>query len=237
MTELSVTGNERIAMGANMSPFDTAKLAIDDLYEEAQHWLTGDGVTSHKEADAVEKILDLARDARTAADKARKVENEPFDTGKAAVQARYNPILKRAETIADTCKQVLTPWREMVAAAKAKKAELARAEALAAQEKAQAAMVSSRGNVAERVKAEEIATYANEASGFAVREQRRAETGNGLRTSYRAIVTDSTAAATHYWKTRRAEIETFIQSLADGDVHRGIRSIPGFDVVEEKTAI
>ena len=36
-------------------------------------------------------------------------------TRKAEVQARYNPILKRADMIADTCKKVLQPWRDRIA--------------------------------------------------------------------------------------------------------------------------
>src|SRR4051812_953059 len=94
---LSDSGNDRIAMGANMSPFDAHKVNIEDLFEEATAWLNGDGVNSEADAKAVDQLLDLAREARKAADEARKTENEPFDTGKAEVQARYNPILKRAD--------------------------------------------------------------------------------------------------------------------------------------------
>ena len=233
---LSETGNERIVMGGNMSPFDAAKQTIDDLFDEATVWLDGSGIASEKEAEAVEKLLDLSRAAKRDADENRRVENKPFDDGKAAVQAKYNPILKRADLLIDTCKNALQPWREKVAREKAERAEKARQEALAEQERAQLAVRASAGNIAERAKAEEQLKWANELSGYAVREQRRATTGNGLRTSHHAVPRDLGAAAQHYWKTRRAEYQTFLEGLAAEDVRRGVRSIPGFDVVEEKTA-
>jgi hypothetical protein len=79
--------------------------------------------------------------------------------------------------------------------------------------------------------------WANELSGYAVREAKRAVTGNGLRSSYRAVPSDLGAAASHYWKVRRADFQNFLEQLAAEDVRRGVRSIPGFDVIEEKTAI
>lgn len=237
MTQLSVTGNDRIAMGANLSPFDEAKLTVDDLFEEAEHWLNGDGIASEKDAKAVEKLLDLARAAKKAADEARKIENEPFDKGKAEVQARYNPVLKRAETIAEACKAVLQPWRDKIAAEKAAKAEAARKEAEELARKAQEAIRASAGNVIEREKAEEQLTIAKEAEGFAKRETKRASTGLGLRTTYRAEIIDGTAAARHYWLTRREEFEVFLLDLASKDVRAGKREIPGFNVIEERKAV
>jgi hypothetical protein len=234
---LSETGNDRIVMGGNMSAFDEARQAVDDLFDEAQVWLTGEGVKSEAEAKAVETLLDLAREARKNTDEARKVEKLPFDEKVKEIQDRYNPVLKRADMIADTCKSVLQPYRDKLAREKAEKAEAARQEALALQEKASEAMRASRGNVAERVKAEEILAEANYASGFAVREARRAATGNGLRTTYRAVLDNGGLAAEHYWKARRGEFQAFLSELAAQDVRRGIRSIPGFNIVEETKAV
>lgn len=234
---LSETGNDRITMGANMSPFDTAKLSVDDLYEEARHWLDGSTISNEHEAKAVEQLLELARAEYKKTDAARKVENEPFDTGKAAVQAKYNPLLKRAELVADICKRVLTPWRDRIAQEKAAKAEKARKEAEELDAKAQAAMRASTGNIVEREKAEEVLALAKDADGFARRETRRANEGLGLRTSYKATMVDPGAAAQHYWNKKPAEFQTFLYELAMRDIRAGVRSIPGFDVIEEKTAV
>lgn len=70
---LSETGNDRIAMGANMSPFDEVRVEIDDLYEEAKAWHDGtvsardvtedvvregyDGGYLERDCDAVVKLL------------------------------------------------------------------------------------------------------------------------------------------------------------------------------------
>lgn len=234
---LSETGNSRIVMGANLSPFDAAKLEIDDLFAEAEVWLAGDGVSSAAEAEAVETLLDMARTAKKTADEARKVENEPFDTGKAAVQARYNPILKRADIIADTCKTALKPWREKEAAEKAAKADAARKEADELLVKAALAIRASSGNVVEREKAEEALTIAKEADKFASRTEKKATTGNGLRTTYRAEMRDGVAAARHYWTYARTDMQDFLLSLAERDVRAGKREIPGFNIIEERKAV
>ena len=223
--------------GKNMTPFDAAKLAVDDLFDEAEVWLNGDGIASQGEAEAVETLLDLARKAKKEADESRKVENEPFDTGKAEVQARYNPVLKRADMIADTCKKVLQPWRDKVAVEKAAIAEQARREAEDIRHKAEEAMRASAGNITARADAEELLSSAKLAEKDAKKADKQATTGLGLRTTYRAELKDPAKAAEHYWTARRGDFQAFLQDLAGQDVRKGIRAIPGFDVIEEKTAV
>lgn len=235
--ELSVTGNDRIVMGGNLTPFDAAKIEIDDLYEEARAWLDGSEIASEDEEKAVDQLLDMARAAFKKADAARKVENEPFDTGKAAVQAKYKPVLSRAELISEACKARLTPWRAKVEAEKRAKAQAAAEEAEKLRREAEEAIRASAGNIEEREKAEEALALAKEADAFAARKQKQAETGLGLRTTYRAELTDGAAAARHYWNERRADCEAFFSSLAAADVRGGKRSIPGFNVIEEKKAV
>lgn len=237
MTDLSVTGNERIFDGANMRPFDAHKTNIDDLFSEAQAWLTGDGVTSAEEAKAVETLLDLAREAKKAVDESRKLENEPFDTGKAEVQARYNPVLKRADTIADTCKQALAPWRMKVEAEKRERAFAARAEAAKLAQEAQDKLRASAGNVVERERAEEALTLAKDAEKFATKTEKRAAVGNGLRTIYRPVLNDLNTAVRHYWAKDTAAFSQLVSDLAASDVRAGVREIPGFTVEAVKGAV
>lgn len=234
---LSVTGNDRIAMGANMTPFDEIKVEIDDLFEEAKAWLDGTEIASEAEEKAVDQLLDMSRAAFKKADTARKVENEPFDKGKAAVQAKYKPVLSRAEVISDTCKARLTPYRAKIEAEKQAKARAAAEEAERLRREAEAAIRASSGNIEERQKAEEALELAKEADAFASREQKRAETGLGLRTTYRAELTNGVEAARHYWATKREECEAFFLNLAASDVRAGTRAIPGFNVIEEKKAV
>ena len=238
MDTLSVTGNERVAMGGNNPPaFEAHKANIDDLFDEAKHWLDGGQITTAAEAKAVDQLMDMARDAKKAADEARKVENEPFDTGKAEVQARYNPILKRADTIVTACKDILTPWNQKVAAEKAAIAEAARLEAEQVRKDAEELMRSSAGNVAAREDAEHMLNSAKLAERDAKRATKAAATGNGLRTTYKPVLTDLSAAIKYYWATQKGRFEALVIELAVDDVRAGARSIPGFDVVPEQKAV
>lgn len=223
--------------GKNISPFDSAKLTIDELFDEAEVWLNGDGISSPAEADAVDILLDMARAAKKAADEARKAENEPFDTGKAAVQARYNPILKRADMITDTCKSVLQPWRDKVAAEKAAIAEKARQEADAVRIEAERLIRESAGNITARADAEQMLSSARIAEKDAAKATKQATTGLGLRTTYRVELLDLNAAIKHYWTKTPKDFSDLVVAIAEADVRHGIRSIPGFNVIEERKAI
>ncbi len=75
------------------TPFEAAEDRIDLLHLEASNWFDGDAIENQGQADAVSKLLSDARQARKEADTSRKIENAPFDTGKAEVQRRYIPLL------------------------------------------------------------------------------------------------------------------------------------------------
>ena len=155
MTDAATIDAPPIGHNNPPSPFDAHRVNIEDLYGEAKNWLDGEPIASPEQAEAVETLLDMLRDGERAADEARKVEAKPFDDGKAEVQARYNPILKKAKVAADACKSALTTWRNAIAAEKAKAAAAAQAEAA---EKARIAAEAMRQatptNIEEREKAE-----------------------------------------------------------------------------------
>lgn len=233
----------RLSIGGNhppkdLTPFEQSRDEIDGLFEEAGHWLDGSGVNSPEEEDGVEKLLDALRKAKKAADTCRKIENEPFDKGKAEVQARYNPILSKADMAADVCKKALAPYRQRIADEKAAIAEEARK---AADEKRRAAEVALRSSqvadLAGRAEAEALLADAKKAERTASKADKAATTGTGLRTTYRTELTDASAAARHYWAARRLHMESFLLQLAKSDVSTGSRSIPGFTITEEKVAI
>lgn len=237
VAELSVTGNDRIAMGANMTPFDAHKVNIDDLFEEAQTWLDGGGVSTDAEAKAVEQLLDMAREAKKAAEADRKIEAEPFDAGKKAVQAKYVPIIDRADLIVTTCRDVLSPWRERIETEKRAAAEAARAEAERKAVEAQEAIRASAGNVAERERAESLLKDAKRADRTASRTERSATTGNGLRARWVARLTDRNAAIKHYWEKNANAFEELVVRMAERDTLSGAREIPGFIIEEQKVAV
>ena len=246
----------RLGVGGNNppepTPFELARDAIDALYDEAKGWLDGEPVSSQGMADGVAKLLAMLREAVTNADEARKAENVPFDTGKAEVQARYAPLIAdtkgqkgKAILAIEICKGSLAPWLDKLDKEKREKAEQARLEAEAKARAAQEAMRAARhDNLEEREHAEELFKDAKKAeviAGRAARDTAKANTGIGravsLRTSYRPVLTDPFAAAQHYWNVSRPDIETLLLSLAERDIRQGRRTIPGFNVIEEKTAV
>lgn len=236
-------------LGHNNPPaptlFEQSSTRIDDLFGEAQLWLDGATVDSQPLADGIGNLLDLIRKAKKFADDSRKVENEPFDRGKAEVQARYNPLLKRADLASEACKSALQPWLDRREAEIRAAAQKARQEAEAKQHAAEAALrAADRANLEERAKAEALVAAAKKAETAANKAERQTATAGGatgrsvgLRTEWIATMTDARAAVTHYWKTERAAIEEFLKTLADGDVRRGKRDIPGFSITEQRKAV
>jgi hypothetical protein len=208
----------------NMTPFDEISLEIDDLYSEAANWADGSPIESQEQCDA----LDVLEEKR------------PLDEQVKAIQDRYNPYIQPTKGRVDRARSCLNPlraaWKAAEAAKKAAAAEKARAEAEAERLKAEEMIRSSAGNLVAREAAEEQLSTAKEAEKFAARQEKRATTGLGLRTTYEAAITDLNAAIKHYWPTRKADFQEFVQGLADEDVRRGIREIPGIAITEIKKA-
>lgn len=225
------------------TPFEEVVGAIDLLHTEASNWLDGEGVENQGQADAVSKLLDEARKAKKAADEARKVEAKPFDDGKAEVQARYKPLLAKADTIADLCKKVLAPFLAKQEAEKREAERIAREKAEAARDAAAKAYAEAKGtDLAAKEAAEKLIADAKRAEAEAAKAEKDKGAAKGgaravtLRSVYTPVITDLKAAARHYWGRDRRSIEAAIMELAKRDVRNGIRTIPGVRVDEERVA-
>lgn len=228
-------------IGHNRSPFELTKDAIEDLYGEAKQWLDGEPVISKDQADALNTLETRVRDAAKEAEKRRKEEAKPFDDGKAEVQARYKPVLAKADAALDAIKSALKPYlleldRQQREAARLAKEEADRkmAEALEAVRNRDAANLESREEAEAKIKAakeaEEAARRADKAKAHAKGEGR----ATALRTVYRAQIVDEREAAAWVWTDRRTELMAFVQDQADKAVRAGARNIRGFQIVEEK---
>ena len=242
--------NAIATIGHNSPPdaFTAIEAHVSDLMTEAKNWADGSAIESQAQADAVAKLIDDFRAASKAADDARKEEAKPFDEGKAAVQAKYAVLL--AETKAQTgsipralaaLKATLTPWlqhleRERLAAAKAAQDEADRK----ANEAAEALRATSMADLDGREAAEALVSAAEDAAKDAKRiDQAKSHAKGdgraiGLRTTYRAVMTDRKAALMHYLTNRPDDIVATLQRLADIDVREGKRAVPGFDVIAEQ---
>src|SRR5690349_4076026 len=108
MTAVLADINPRAVIGGNNpppSPFEIAQKAVEDIYGEASMWLDGATVDSQELADGIGNLASELRKARKLADETRKIENKPFDDGKAEVQARYKPLLDKADLAIEACKK------------------------------------------------------------------------------------------------------------------------------------
>lgn len=229
------------AIGHNRSPFELCKEAIDDLYEEAKQWLDGEPVTTQQQADALNTLQTRIRDAAKEAEKNRKAEAKPFDDGKAEVQARYKPVLAKADDADGAVKAALKPYLIELDRKQQEAARLAREEAARKQQEAMEAMRQrDAANLADREEAERMvkeAKAAEEAARKAEGAKAHAKgegRATGLRTVYRAEMIDAREASAWVWVERRDDLMTFVQDLADKAVRSGARQIRGFNVIEEK---
>jgi hypothetical protein len=225
------------------TPFERASGRIADLMAEAQNWLDGSGVSSQAEADGVSKLLSDIRRASSEAEDARKAEAKPFDDGKAEVQARYKPLLARADLASETCKRALRPFLEKIEAEKRAVAEAARKEAEAKAAAARQAMAEADSlDIAAREKAEALAAQAKAAEKAATKAENDKAAGKGglravtLRSVWRAEMTDRAVACRHFWKHHPEGFDEALNTMAAQAVRSGAREIPGFTVTEEKVA-
>jgi hypothetical protein len=230
------------------TPFEMSQVEIGDLYAEAKNWLDGEPVTSQAQADGLSKLIDDLRKAAKLADERRVAENKPFDDGKAEVQARYAPLIADTKSVKgkavlaiDMAKQALAPWLQELEAEKLAAAAKARAEADEKLRIAQEALRTSQvADLEKREAAEALIREAERAEAAATKAEgaKAHATGGsramGLRSVWRAEMTDGRAAAAHYWTTRRVDVDAFFQGLADADVRAGKREIPGFNIIEDR---
>jgi hypothetical protein len=232
------------------TPFDVVSDKINDLYGEAKNWCDGEDISSAEQADEVQKLLRLIQAAEKEADAARVEENKPFDEGKAAVQAKYAPLIANTKSVKgltvlaiDACKQALAPWLIKVEEENRRKAEEARREAEAKAEAAREALRQKQSledaahaeQLVREAKAAEVdARKAANAKASAKGEGRAV----GLRDRYTPEVTDYTAFARHVWTVHRSDMEDFLNIQAAKLVASGARgTLPGVTIHHERIPV
>lgn len=244
MNALSAVGNDRIAMGANMSPFDMVTGEIQAYYDEAKNWASdGFAIENQEQADQIDMLDKALLKSSQDADALRIEEKRPLDEQIDAIQARFNPFIQpkkgKVDVARASLKALLTSWRTAQQAKKDAEARRIRDEAAEAERLAQQAFAQTNvADIAEREEAERLAERAADLAKQAGRATKAATTGTGLRTSWMPVLLDRQAAITHYWKADPGAFERLVLDLAITDVrvnHK--REIPGFRVDEIKGAI
>lgn len=243
--------NPRAVIGGNnppMTAYDAVKANIDDLYDEAKQWLDGTPIETQEQADAVNTLKASIKDAIKAAEAARVKEIEPHKAKVDEIQGRYNELIGSNKSVTgiaikaeQACNDALRPYLVALQKKQEEEARAAREEAARKQAEAMEAMRQrDAANLAQREEAERLVKEAKAAEDAA----RKAENvkahakgdgrATGLRTVYRAVITDNKEAAAWVWVERNAELMAFVQEQADKAVRSGARSIRGFNVIEEK---
>jgi hypothetical protein len=225
----------------NITPFDEIVLEIEGLYDEAKNWADGTPIENQAQCDALDVLDKKLLDASKRLDALRVEEKRPLDEQVQAIQDRYNPLIQPRRGKVDMARSALNPvraaWKEAERKRKEAIALKARLDAEEERRKADEAIRASAGNLEARERAEEQLESAKYAEGVADRQEKRATTGLGMRTTYRPEITDLNAAIKHYWAARRDDFAALVLSLAESDVRAGKRTIPGFTIHEERKAL
>lgn len=242
---LVVVGSNSEPMGVEPTPYEKSEKAITDLYDEAALWLDGATVDSQDLADGITNLKNTILKARKEAEDAKGVEKRPHLDANTEIEARYKPLIAKADLAVDACKKANAPWLKKLADLQTAQALAARLEADRQREAAQAALrATDNSNLAEREAAEKLIAGAKRAEADANHaEKAKPLSGgavgrrDGLRTVYSAVMVDPRAALNHYAQTRREDLIVFLQSLADKHVSIGRHTedeIPGFKINSEQ---
>lgn len=235
--------NERAVIGGNNPPvelFEQSELTLNDLYEEAGHWLDGKEVETPEELDAISMLLDNLRKAEKLIDGNRKTEKKPHDDAGKAVQEKYKPLIDKAKLAQDTCKKAMQPYMLEQERIRQEQERIARVEAEQAEREAleAAQSVQSLEQAEQAAEAIQGAKDAQKTASDVAKQKIHAKGGEraiGLRTTWETNLVDSKEAARHFWVTNKADIENLLIDLAKKAVRSGERDIPGFEIIERKS--
>jgi hypothetical protein len=227
-----VQGDAAVTISNNPPPFEAFSLHIEELFSMVSGTTAGAKVETDEQDAALDGLMDDLRKAKKDADAQRDLEKRPHDEAAKAVQAKWRPLLLRCDMGIAEIKALLTPYRDAKQKAKNEAARLAREEAEAKQRAAQEALKAS-DDLEARFAAEEQLKQAKKLTAVANKIDRSA---TGLRTTWRAEVTDFKALLRHYLDRRPDEMKAWLAEQADKDVRAGERVIPGVNITEQKVA-
>lgn len=230
--------SDRHGIGGNEPPaFEAYMMALDDAYSTAQDFLDGSALENDGQADAVGKILSEVKKIKKDANAERIEEKRPHDDAGKAVQAKWKPLLERADTILAAAQKPLTAYLNQKAAKQAEEARKAREEA---ERKAQKAIAAERQ--AESMDDLEKARAAQEEADQAARDAKRASKAKahvagvdravGLRTYKVVTVTDHRKALLWIAARDKSALDAFIDDYARRNAPT--RPMDGVEVTEEK---
>jgi regulator of extracellular matrix RemA (YlzA/DUF370 family) len=200
MTEIGHNG------GPVLDPLAALAIEAGDLVDEA------DGLTdivNQAQADAVQKLIDDAKDSGKAIDAAKAVEKRPHLDANIAIEERYKPVKAMADKAKDTAQRKLTPWLLKLDADRREVEKLARekADALAAE----ALTKHQSDDLHDQLEAEADIAAAAKLTASA---NKIAKQATGLRTVWDMELTDPVAFGKWAWGHRNAQYKSALYELA-----------------------
>lgn len=232
--------------GHNNPPdeFTDTQTMIDNLYDEAKNFLDGDPIDSEGLAEGVTDLLNQLRAAGKDAEALRVAEKKPFNDGANAVQAKFKPLSDKVTLATNTCKKALVPWLEKKEAAARAEQDRLQAEAEEAAAKAEELRKAAADNLEAQEELAQAEDDADKATAIA-KKQNNASAGVkvgghkavSLRSTFIPEIIDPVKAVEHYWQTKQPRMKELLLQLANEDVRAGKREIPGFNIIEEKSAV
>lgn len=218
-------------------PFETLKVHIDDLYEQAEQWLDGEPIANERQAEAVTALRGMIDEAFKLAEATRAEEKKPHWDAGVAVDAKWKPLKDRAEKAKKAASAKLTAWLQLVQAEIRRKAQEAAAFAAAKEEALRQAHIQQQtsGSLIDADRSEDLERENKEAKKAAKVAEKQTSTvrtdyGSArLRTVWHVQVVDRKELLKHYILTDADWLGQLLFDKAQSEV-RGVmkrRFLPG----------
>lgn len=228
-------------IGHNNPPaFDTFSIALEDAHTEAANFLDGKPIETQGQADAIGVILSTVKKLRKDADAARANEKRPHDEAGKAIQAKWRPLLERADAIQAAAQAPLTAYLSKIEAEQREAARLARIEADRLAREALEAQRSASGDLAAIEAAQALQKAAGQADKAAARADRAkahvagADRAVGLRASWIHRITDRRELLNWIVKSDPEGMTAMLDDYARKAVAGGTRFLPGVAIEQER---
>lgn len=235
------------------NPFDAIVTHLSDLLIEARNWADSSKVETQEQADTVGRLIGDLREGADVAEALRVEEKAPLDEKIKEIQDRFNvwlaPLKNRVPGKVPTAISALEATvKPFLDAERKRLQDIADAAAKDAADKAAAAAEAIRqadiSDLAGREAAEELVAQAQSAAKAASSAatakpiMHGGSRAKGLTATFTARLDDPRAALLHFWGSSerpgngRTELIACLQSLAQAEVDRKVRTIPGVSVIE-----
>ena len=223
-------------------PFDALRVHTDDLLDQAR---TIAAVTTAEQLEAVDNLAADLRDAGDQLEALRVERKKPLDEAINAIQELFNPYLAplknkvagKIPLALDAIKKAKEPYLQEQERLRQEEARRQREAAeQAAREAAEAARAAAGEDMEAREEAEAQVIQAQAMTRNATRAEAAVSRGSGLRSFWVADLIDPNAAIKHYIARNPDAVKDFLREMARKDIAAGLRTVPGFDVREERRA-